>query len=166
MDRRDFLKVFSAGSVAAMGGQLLLRSGNTPMTPPVVYEDIPVDPIEIANSMRYMTTPAPDSSTYLEAFRRARIAKNVNTDDLDSYLEKMQNFESEHVDDVFLGQDRYDTLISAFKRMDRVQNLVGHGNFNVLSFDDMLNYASRYESVGAFPVSEKDFLEAGSRAGQ
>lgn len=160
MDRRDFLKVFSAGSIAAMGGQMLLRKSSAPVAPPVVYEDIAVDPIEMANSIRYMTTPAPDSADFLRSFERSHIAGSIKTESLNSYLEKMQNFEAEHVNDVFLSQERYDTLISVFKRMDRVQNLVGHGNFNVLSFDDMLRYASRYESVGAFPAAEKEFLEA------
>lgn len=138
---------------------MLLRQHGAPAAPAVVYEDIAADPIEIANSIRYMSTPAPDSAAYLHAFESARVAHSVQDDGLDSYLEKMQNFEAEHFNDVFLGPERYQTLVSVFKRMDRVQNLVGHGNFNVISFDDMLTYARRYESVGAFPEAESDFLE-------
>jgi hypothetical protein len=83
----------------------------------------------------------------------------VASGDLDAYLEKMSNFEDAHQDDVYLEASQYPVLISTFKRLDRVQNLVGHGNFNVLSFDEMLKYSSRYESVGAFSRAEKIFLE-------
>ena len=143
-----------------MSGQLLWRGHESGQAAPVIYEDIAADPVEIANSIRYMTPPAPDSSAFLRAFEHSQVAASPRSDNLDSYLEKMQNFEAEHIDDVFLEQDRYRTLISVFKRMDRVQNLVGHGNFNVLSFDDMLKYASHYESVGRFEPAETDFLEA------
>jgi hypothetical protein len=43
--------------------------------------------------------------------------------------------------------------------MDRVQNLVGHGNFNVVSFDEMLGYGRHHSSVGKFARAEKTFLE-------
>ena len=43
--------------------------------------------------------------------------------------------------------------------MDRVQNLVGHGNFNVVSFDQTLNYGKRYTSVVKFTAAESAFLE-------
>ncbi len=142
-----------------MSGQLLLRKSSVPELAPVVYEDIAADAAEIADSIRYMTTPAPDSSAFLRAFEQSRIAATTKPESLDSYLDKMQNFEAEHVDDVFLGQERFDTVVSVFKRMDRVQNLVGHGNFNVIGFDEMIKYASRYESVGAFPTAEKEFIE-------
>ena len=60
----------------------------------------------------------------------------------------MIDFEQSHAADAYLEQDQYPILISSFKRIDRVQNLVGHGNFNVVSFDEMLGYGRRYGSVG------------------
>ncbi len=49
--------------------------------------------------------------------------------------------------------------MSTFKRLDRVQNLVGHGNFNVISFDEMLRFSKRYDKIGRFPEAELQFLE-------
>jgi hypothetical protein len=43
--------------------------------------------------------------------------------------------------------------------MGRVQQLVGHGNFNVISVDEMLAYAARHPVVGEFSIAEKAFLE-------
>jgi hypothetical protein len=59
------------------------------------------------------------------------------------YQQKMLNFEAADVEDVFLDSAQYPLLISAFKRMGRVQRWVSHGNFNVISFDEMLGYAAR-----------------------
>lgn len=160
VDRRGFLKAFSAGTVAAMSGQMVWRvSERSISASPAVFEDIPADPVEFAASIRYMTTPPPDSGAYLEAFRGGNAIVHRRADDLNDYLRKMHNFEAEHRDDVYLQQERYPLLISTFKRLDRVQNLVGYGNFNVLSFDDMLKYSKRYDSVGAFSDQEVDFLE-------
>ena len=36
---------------------------------------------------------------------------------------------------------------------------MGHGNFNVVSFDEMLGYGRRHISVGKFTQAEKTFLE-------
>ncbi len=162
MERRDFLKIFSAGTVAAMSGQLVFRSfpvafPGLPVTN--IYEDIDTDAIEIARSIQLMSSTAPDSQLFLDAFKRKELSLQVNSGSLDVYLQKMQNFENSHHEDKFLGADQYPVLVSAFKRLDRVQNLVGHGNFNVLGFDEMLKHSKHHSSVGAFPKIESDFLE-------
>lgn len=145
-----------------MSGQLAvsLRERH-PMLSPVVYEDIAVKPADLAQSIHYMSTPAPDAAAFINAFKSGAVQphKKLGKENLADYLEKMQHFEDVHADDLYLPQDKYATLISTFKRLDRVQNLVGYGNFNILSFDDMLKYADNYNSVGAFPKEELDFLD-------
>lgn len=146
-----------------MTGAHVVFRDRTVTEPVVAYEDIAVDPVEISDSVQYMTTQAPDAAAFLDAFRveRPEVASSEGpVERLETYLEKMENFEAEHYEDVYLEQARFGELVSVFRRMDRVQNLVGHGNFNVLAFDDMLKYASRYESVGAFPAKETEFLES------
>ena len=106
-----------------------------------------------------MTTQAPNSEALLRAFRQQSMSLLADSGNMNAYLQKMQNFENSHYEDVFLDADSYKTLVSSFKRLGRVQNLVWHGNFNVLGFDEMLHYSKRYSSVGAFPKSESDFLE-------
>ncbi|HIG40154.1 MAG TPA: peptidase M15 [Gammaproteobacteria bacterium] len=160
MDRRNFLKLFSAGTMATIGGQLIWRAGEEPLA--VGYEDISTNPSEMFESIRFMSTPAPDSREFLTAFRIGAptptvAGKPVNK--LRKYLSKMDNFEHAHVEDVYLDSEKFPLLVSAFKRLDRVQNLVGHGNFNILSFDDMRVYGKRYSSIGTFPSAELGFLE-------
>ena len=162
MERREFLKIFSAASVAAMSAQMARRSNIPQLPPPVLanfYEDIDTNALELAKSIQYMTTPAPDSGEILRAFARQGKAVLADLDNMPNYLQKMEDFENSHYEDVFLAPSQNALLASTFRRLDRVQNLVGHGNFNVLSFDDMLKYGRRYSSVGEFPVGEKDFLE-------
>ena len=153
-----------------------------------VYEDIDTNAIEIAESIQYMSTPAPDAARLLSAFqeqnaesrmRRSDVASELISksnesisevaqtetpiaeegQELHGYLSKMENFENEHTEDRYLSDSEFPTLVSTFKRMDRVQKLVGHGNFNVLGFDEMLRFANFYERVGSFQSDEIEFLE-------
>lgn len=164
MERRDFLKIFSVGTVAAMSGQLAYkRRGPTEVVVQGIFEDMDASAVELARSIEYMSTPPPSASAFLSAFEPAREQEtiHVSTDspNLGQYLAKMADHERSHREDVYLEPKRYPTLISTFKRLDRVQNLVGHGNFNVVGFDETLKYAGRYSSIGRFTTEEKDFLE-------
>ena len=166
MERRDFLKIFSIGIVAAMGGQLVHRSVFVPGDIP--FEDIDTGVREIANSIELMSTPAPNAANYLNAFLPNQgqlvainrpILATTRSPDLGQYMSKMIDFDRSHAADAYLERDQYPVLISSFKRIDRVQKLVGHGNFNVVSFDEMLGYCRHYSSVGDFTQAEKTFLE-------
>jgi hypothetical protein len=166
VERRDFLKIFSIGIGAALGGQLVHRS--VFVTEDIPFEDIDTGIREIANSIELMSTPAPNAAEYLNAFlpnQGQRAAQNqaslatTRSPDLGQYIAKMRDFERSHAVDVYLERDQHPVLISSFKRIDRVQKLVGHGNFNVVSFDEMLSYGRHYASVGSFTQEEKTFLE-------
>ncbi len=166
MERRDFLKMFSIGTVAAMTGQLAHRAVVLPagvLPAGVPFEDMDTTIGELANSIEMMSTPAPQSADYLSAFatfqQEHEILATTESPKLDRYIAKMASYESPHRGDVYLEHERYPVLISAFKRLDRVQNLVGHGNFNVISFDEALKYGKRYGSVGKFTEAEQSFLE-------
>ncbi|MDA1299143.1 MAG: M15 family metallopeptidase [Proteobacteria bacterium] len=76
------------------------------------------------------------------------------------YLSKMAQFETNHVEDVFLPTAQRSLLVSVYERLSRVQAVAGHGNFNVISFDETLRCARDYSSVEPFPPSELAFLDA------
>lgn len=152
-----------------MSGQIAHRTVSKPEAYPFegYLEDVNTSVHELASSIEYMSTPAPRASDFLSAFTgqspEAPILATTASPDrnhyLDNYLAKMADYENAYQEDVYLERDRYPVLISTFKRLDRVQNLVGHGNFNVVSFDEMLQYGKRYSSVGKFTSTETDFLE-------
>lgn len=80
-------------------------------------------------------------------------------DELKDYLQKIQNFNHPHNDDVQIDNNLYETFESTVMRLRRLQKLVGHGNFNILNFTDGLSLARNYSRVGEFTKQELRFLE-------
>lgn len=80
-------------------------------------------------------------------------------DEAERVRQKVEHFEYDFSDDVHMTETEYTTLVSALERLNRVQSYVGHGNFNVLSFDAMLRYARYQPRIGDFPTTELDYLE-------
>jgi hypothetical protein len=85
-------------------------------------------------------------------------SKNYD-DHVKDYLHKMQHFNKPHDDDTYLDLKNFSLLESSVMRLKRLQRFVGHGNFQLLSFDEALTYARNYVQVGTFSREEKDFLE-------
>lgn len=158
MDRRHFLKFLSVGTVATMAGELALRAGEENLMP-VVYEDMATSPAEMFRSIQFMKSQTPDADSLLQAFQSHESVIVSTPEKPRDYQRKMENFEHAHHEDVFLGVEKHQLLVNTFKRLDRVQNLVGHGNFNVLSFDEMLRLSKHYKSIGLFKPEEIEFLE-------
>ena len=162
MQRRKFLGLLSIGSAAAaLGGVGAWRlSANNRVS--AVIEDMPTSATEMSAAVQRMSGVAPDKLKYLQSFQAASESVPAVDEEtqLTRYLEKMNNFEYSHGEDVLLSETQRPLLVESFKRIDRVQSLVGHGNFNVLGFDDMLRYSRRNESVGAFTSQELEFLES------
>ncbi len=77
----------------------------------------------------------------------------------DSYIDKVRNFDANHVDDIRLSPDQMVILKSVVTRLRRVRGIVGHGNFSLLCFDDTLRIGRNYSKVGRFSKKEIDFLE-------
>ena len=80
-------------------------------------------------------------------------------DHIKDYLYKMRHFNECHAEDVYLDRKQFRLLKSSLERLKRLQDLVGHGNFHLLSFDRALRLARTYSLVGRFRKDELDFLE-------
>lgn len=93
----------------------------------------------------------------------ARIPPATRSENYDShikdYIHKMRNFNTHHPGDVCLDRGEFSLLKSCVYRFKRVQRIVGHGNFYLLSFDESIRIASNYSRVGRFTREELDFLE-------
>jgi len=72
---------------------------------------------------------------------------------------KNRLFDHDYDDDVYLEKDKFSSLVSIVKKLGRLQKHVGHANFSLMSFDEMLKYAAAYTIIGAFSIKEKNFLE-------
>jgi D-alanyl-D-alanine carboxypeptidase len=75
------------------------------------------------------------------------------------YLHKMRNFDHPHPEDIYVEKELLPVLRSCVSRLKRLEIMVGHGNFYLLSFDDGLAIARNYQEVGDFTKEELDFLE-------
>ncbi len=77
----------------------------------------------------------------------------------DDPLHKIRDFDRSFPDDFHLEEAQLELLIATAARLERAVKVIGHGNFNLLSFDDLLAYARRYEKIGAFTRAELEFLD-------
>jgi hypothetical protein len=62
-------------------------------------------------------------------------------------------------DTVWLREDQKNSFLQVQKKIDLVKRHVGHGNFNILSYDSMLKIAARVSKIGRFTPQELDFIE-------
>jgi len=175
VDKRNFLKFLSVGAVASIVGRYFLPTADKAPTTtrlataiPDLQASLAVTPIDMIEQPGHLKSPAPDAGKLLRLFQSnavpvpesvREIVEQGSEKVLAAYLAKMQDFESIHQEDIYLKESQYPLLINCFKRLDRVQNLVGYGNFNVLSFDDMRKFSARYSSIGQFLPEELTFLE-------
>lgn len=80
-------------------------------------------------------------------------------DEEERMRQRIQHFDYDFSDDIFVSETEYGLLISILERLNRVEAYVGHGNFNVLSFDDMLRYGRFQSRIGAFTPVELEYME-------
>ena len=80
-------------------------------------------------------------------------------DSIKDYLFKMKHFNRSNKDDSLLSGDEYREFVSTVKRLSKLEQFIGHGNFQFLNFDDGLYFARRYSQIGEFTKNEVDFLE-------
>ena len=61
--------------------------------------------------------------------------------------------------DVILSDEDFTTLEQASNRLAAVRNYVGFGNFNLISWDDLIAFARNVPVIGAFTVAEMGLME-------
>lgn len=73
--------------------------------------------------------------------------------------EKIDNFNQDFADDVFLKDDQKAMLTRVLGRLNRAQDVIGYARFNLLAFDELLKVAADAPSVGCFTKEELTFVE-------
>ncbi len=74
-------------------------------------------------------------------------------------LEKIRDFDRQYPGDVILKPEELQVLKTVAARLQRAQRFIGHGNFNLLSFDQLLLRGESYSAIGAFSPPELYFME-------
>lgn len=88
------------------------------------------------------------------------LTENHHESYIRDYLFKLDHFDENHTNDLFLGNETLPVLESTLRRLERLQNFVGYANFGLLSIDQALYYARSYPSIGGFTKTETLFLES------
>lgn len=64
------------------------------------------------------------------------------------------------LDDVLIEKNLYDSFLSVRKKLNMVQRHIGYGNFNIISFDEMLKIAKYSNNIDSFSTKELEFIES------
>ena len=170
MNKRAFLEGFFTASTVAFGGQFMWKrvsqQSSLITTPrptvaqqtatPATYE---LTPIEFEATQPAQGLPAPAPVAELASSKDSIEIESFSDQQVDSYLRKIRNFDAVFASDIYLDP-RYETLLlKTAAHMNRVEAYIGHGNFNLMSFDELLSNGRNFPAIGKFEADELNFLE-------
>ena len=188
MNKRAFLEGFFTASTVAFGGHfmwrrlngeesLLLSDAESPVLPqtgeaaPKGFAFTPVE-IESLLPQKGIPAPAPVAELRMPVLATKNLAENeshssysgfeissLSDDQVDAYLRRIRNFDAVFASDIYLDQRYESVLVKTTKHLGQVESYIGHGNFNLMSFDEMLRAGRNYPAIGAFEADELNFLE-------
>lgn len=95
------------------------------------------------------------------------VEENISIDDKKTEITEHISEDIEHEDnnedlvkkDVYIEQQYVDAFLSVRDKLTLVQKYIGYGNFNIISFDEMLKIAMNDSKIGQFTKNELEFLE-------
>ncbi|MEM7587539.1 MAG: D-alanyl-D-alanine carboxypeptidase family protein [Acidobacteriota bacterium] len=152
VDRRTLLKALSYGTLSAAGGLVGWRLADRWQADHSPGSELPPEIIKAA--IESAVDPVSD-----EGSLRLQAEGSEPIQDQASYLEKIRNFDEVYAEDVILDEQQMKILESTARRLTKAQRVIGHGHFNLVSFDDLLKYCRRFRSIGRMQPQELDFLE-------
>lgn len=126
-------------------------------------------PIEIEQALPEYGIPKPAPSLTPEQIVETNVAgsgesegitlKSLSDEQVDAYLRKIRNFDAIFASDIYLAPKYESVLLKTARHLSRVESYMGHGNFNLMSFDEMLQAGKNFSRIGAFERDELEFLE-------
>lgn len=186
MNKRAFLEGFFTASAVAFGGHfmwqrlssvdsLVVNTNPAPVIPqtgqpaPPAFQFTPVE-LEQVLPEQGLPKPAPTLSA-AELHRNTSLAnadnankegialKSLSDQQVEAYLKKIRNFDAIFASDIYLAPKYETVLLKTARHLSRVESYMGHGNFNLMSFDEMLQAGRNFSRIGEFERDELDFLE-------
>lgn len=73
--------------------------------------------------------------------------------------EKIENFDRDFPDDIYLTPEKLKLLKQVQSRLSRAQDAIGFARFNLISFDELLKSAANMSQIGLFTSEEMSFVE-------
>ena len=65
----------------------------------------------------------------------------------------------EKKNDIFLEKKYVNAFVSVREKLKHIQSYIGHGNFNLIGFDEMIKITKNFNKLESFSKEELDFLE-------
>ncbi|MEX2131308.1 MAG: M15 family metallopeptidase [Pseudohongiellaceae bacterium] len=151
MNKRAFLEGFFAASTMLFGGNFIWQRIAGPQP-----RGFHFTPVEIATSTGVQPLPAPAPAVQIET---AFDIRQMSEQEISSYLTRIRNFDAIFANDIYLDVGYEKTLLKTTQRLARLERHIGHGNFNIISFDEMLKYGNDFPEVGRFDQDELEFID-------
>ena len=176
MDKRAFLEGFFTASTVAFGGHFMWQRINqqTPLlaSAPVVdphittssvsesreaFQFTPIE-LESVQPTEGVPKPAPTIEPQQDLDGPFQVAA-LDDEQVESYLRKIRNFDAVFASDIYLDERYESLLLRTTQHLSRVERHIGHGHFNLMSFDEMLKHGRDFPQIGKFEADELNFLE-------
>ncbi|MFK7864050.1 MAG: M15 family metallopeptidase [Pseudohongiellaceae bacterium] len=173
MNKRAFLEGFLSASTVAFGGLFMWeRINNQPLIlaqPSGLPNKPKSDALnkDISQSFRFTkieleaSQPSAGLPSPAPSITASKSLEITELDDMEvaKYLRKIRNFDAIFASDIYLDP-RYETLLlKTAQHLTRVENYIGHGNFNLMSLDEMIKAGRAFPKIGLFEADELNFLE-------
>lgn len=162
-----------------LNGELPLLLSNAqnpalPQTGETAPKGFAFAPVELKDLLPQegIPTPAPVAELRMPVLASESLAENeshsgasgfeiaaLSDDEVDAYLRKIRNFDAIFASDIYLDPRYESVLVKTTKHLAQVESYIGHGNFNLMSLDEMLRAGRNYPAIGAFEADELNFLE-------
>lgn len=98
----------------------------------------------------------PSRTVEIKTEEKTVLKKIVKVSDIKKVEKKKEIIKKDH----FLNNTKIDEFLSVKEKLKLIQSHIGYGNFNVISFDEMLSIAKRSSNIKAFSKKELEFLES------
>lgn len=86
-------------------------------------------------------------------------AVDVGTEKSDMQLKKIQYFDNDFSDDVYINRNKYPTLVSLRDKLKFIQSYVGYANYSVLSFPELIKFSKYNSRIGEFTKPQLDLID-------
>lgn len=145
------------GSVVAK--PMIPVSGETAEEKHTVAQQAELPPLDERQVSAPAVTSDKSSVTQEKLASMQHSAQDKSPSTSEKQIRKNIDFEKDYDDDIFVSRSDQPLLHSVALRLKNLQNTIGYGNFNIVSFDEALIYGKRFSAVGAFTAAELEFIE-------
>lgn len=154
MKRREFLKSSSAFALYLSSQNLIASEGN--------------DTNAFSKFFRDIFSIEEERIIYSDKKTKIEVSDKLNKEPIDNIQNKLEPIDNivreektyiQKDKDIFVEDNLKNQFLSVRNKLNLIQNHVGYGNFNVISFDEMLMTAKYSNKIESFTKEELEFLE-------